>query len=205
MDFNAIGEIPGNIAGGIGKTQLSCPAGARPSPFNDDRTAAGTAEVTRNLDGSLTVVPSITYTVQDTIDLCPGNCGAGLEQLATITLSRMEASGISGDVPFTVEFPAPPTTVTARPSAATTAPPSPSLPVSGSVTGETMVSELRIRQGPSTSSPILGVYPRGSIITIVCQITGTEVDGISTWDRTDRGYVSSRYVRSLGPGSPPNC
>ncbi len=73
MDFNVIGEIPGNIAGGVGTDQTTCPVGARPSPFNDDRSATGTATVTREANGTLTIVPSITFTVHDTIDLCPGN------------------------------------------------------------------------------------------------------------------------------------
>lgn len=202
MDFNVIGEIPGNIAGGIGKTQKSCPAGAQPSPFDDDRTAAGTAEVTRNADGTLTVVPSIAYTVQDTIDLCPGNCGAPQEQIATVPMSRMEASGISGDVPFTVEFPAPPRSVIARPPVV---PPAPPVPTPTPITGETTASALRIRQGPSTSFPILGLFPRGSIIAILCQTTGTNVEGNRTWDKTDQGFVSDRYVRRIGTGTPPNC
>jgi outer membrane protein OmpA-like peptidoglycan-associated protein len=115
MNFAAIGEIPGNIAGDIGKDQTTCQLGAQPSPFNDDRSASGTAKVTRNPDGTLTVVPSITFLVQDTIDLCPGNCGATIEQIATVPLSGLEATGISGDVPFTVEFPAPPKAITVRP------------------------------------------------------------------------------------------
>lgn len=196
MDFNVIDEIPGNIAGGIGKNQLSCPVGAQPSPFNDDRTAEGTAEVTRNADGSMTVVPSIFFTVKDTIDLCPGNCGAPREQIATIPLSRFEASGISGDVPFTVKFPAPPRTITIPPPA----PSPPPAPVP--VTGETIASSLRIRRQPNLSSPILGVYPKGTIITILGQVTGANVEGNSVWDKTDKGYVSDRYIRHIGSNVP---
>ncbi len=128
MDFSVIGEIPGNIAGGVGKTQTTCPVGAQPSPFDDERTAGGRAEVTRNPDGTLTVVPRIEYTVKDTIDLCPGNCGARLEQVATVPMSQFEATGISGDVPFVVNFPAPPRTVTARPPSPPPPPPSPTAP-----------------------------------------------------------------------------
>lgn len=106
MDFNQIGEIAGNIAGGIGKDQLGNPIGATPSPFNDDRTAVITAELTRTATG-IHVKPGIVYTIHDTIDLCPGNCGAVTEQDATIPLSRFEATGLSGDVPFEIEFPAP--------------------------------------------------------------------------------------------------
>lgn len=203
MDFDVIGEIPGNIAGGIGKDQLTCSVGARPSPFNDDRTAAGTAEVTQNTDGSLGVIPSIQYRVQDTIDLCPGNCGADIEQRATVPLSRFEATGISGDVPFVVEFPAPPRSFTAQPPIP--APPAPVPVPAGPITGETIASQLRIRQSPSTSSPILGFYPRNSLIQILCETTGTDVEGNPTWDQTDRGFVSDRFVNRLGGGTPPEC
>jgi hypothetical protein len=106
MDFNVIGEIAGNIAGGIGKDQLANKIGAQPSPFNDDRTAIIAATLTRT-PTSIRVVPEITFRIHDTIDLCPGNCGAVTEQDATIPLSRFEATGLSGDVPFVVEFPAP--------------------------------------------------------------------------------------------------
>jgi hypothetical protein len=110
MDFNAIGEIPGNIAGGIGKDQVANKIGARPSPFNDSRTASIGAQLTRGA-GGITVVPTIDFEIKDTIDLCPGNCGAATEQDATIPMSRFEATGLSGDVPFTVKFPAPAATL----------------------------------------------------------------------------------------------
>jgi hypothetical protein len=110
MDFNVIGEIPGNIAGGIGKDQLSNKIGAKPSPFNDSRSATITAKLTRT-PSEIEVKPAIDFEVKDTIDLCPGNCGAGTEQDATIPMSRFEATGLSGDVPFTVQFPAPASTL----------------------------------------------------------------------------------------------
>jgi len=106
MNFNIPKDIPGNLAGDIGKDQTSCPAGAKPSPFNDERHASGYAEVVRT-GPNITVTPMIEYMVKDTIDLCPGNCGTSLEQFATVPLSQFEATGISGDVPFTIEFPAP--------------------------------------------------------------------------------------------------
>lgn len=195
MNFNDIGEIPGNIAGAIGKNQASCPVGAMPSPFDDDRRVEGTAAVTKNPDGSLTATTAIAFTVRDTVDLCPGNCGAGLEQAATLPMSRFEASGVSGDVPFVVRFAAPPRTVVAHPPA----------PGTGPASGEVIASALRIREAPSTSSRILGVYPRGAAITIECETTGTDVDGNTTWDKTDRGFVSDRYVRRTGSGVPPAC
>jgi hypothetical protein len=52
------------------------------------------------------VAPSIIFTVEDTIDFCPGNCGGSLAQTfgKTVLMSRYEASGISGDIPFKVTF-----------------------------------------------------------------------------------------------------
>ena len=55
------------------------------------------------------VTPTLHYRVIGTIDLCPCNCasyhvGAINEDLATIPMSRLEASGVAGDVPFTVDF-----------------------------------------------------------------------------------------------------
>lgn len=107
MNFNIPKDIPGNLAGGIGKDQTACQAGNQPSPFNDDRKASGSVFITRLSANELTVTPIISYTVKDTIDLCPGDCGTLLEQLATVPLSQFEATGISGDVPFSVDFPAP--------------------------------------------------------------------------------------------------
>ena len=106
MDFNVIGDIAGNIAGGIGKDQLASKIGSKPSPFNDERTALIRATLTRTAKG-IKVNPDIVFTIRDTIDLCPGNCGAATEQDATIPMSRFEATGLSGDVPFEITFPAP--------------------------------------------------------------------------------------------------
>jgi hypothetical protein len=107
MNFSAPRDIPGNLAGDIGTNQTSCPAGAQPSPFNDERSVIGVAKLVRKSDSELEVTPFFTYTVKDTIDLCPGDCGTTLEQVATVPLSQFEATGIAGDVPFTVVFPAP--------------------------------------------------------------------------------------------------
>jgi hypothetical protein len=206
MDFNVIGEIPGNIAGGIGKNQTTCMVGAQPSPFNDDRTAAGTTDVKHNPDDTLTAVPAIEFTVQDTIDLCPGNCGASIEQVATVPMSRWEATGISGDVPFTVKFPAPPRTITTAKVTPTPTPtPAPPAPATGPVSGEVTASALFIRTTPSTSVAAVGSYPRGAAITILCETTGENVEGNTTWDKTDRGFVSDRYVNRTGTGKPPAC
>jgi hypothetical protein len=103
MNFNYPGEIPGNLAGGIGKDQASTLIGANPSPQNDARIAKGDVTV-HDAGANLMVVPEFSFTVKDTIDLCPGNCGTEREQAATVPMSRWEATGISGDIPFTVDF-----------------------------------------------------------------------------------------------------
>ena len=108
MNFNYPSDIAGNLAGGIGDNQTACVSGAQPSPFNDERRATGIATVIKDAAGNLTVYPLINYTVKDTIDLCPGNCGTSKEQIATVPMSQFEATGISGDVPFTINFSAAP-------------------------------------------------------------------------------------------------
>jgi hypothetical protein len=102
-------EAPGLLAGGIGANEAACPVGAKPSKYNDERLVTGTAEVFANGDGTFAVNPSLDYVVNDTIDFCPGNCGGLLAQTlgGTVEMSRLEASNVAGDVPFTVAFPSP--------------------------------------------------------------------------------------------------
>ncbi len=103
-------EAPGLLAGGVGLDQGSCNVGANTSGAqNDSRSASVTADAFKNPDGTLLVTPEIHFTVVDTIDFCPGNCGGFFARHIgkTVLMSRWEASSISGDVPFTVHFPAP--------------------------------------------------------------------------------------------------
>lgn len=127
MNFNVADEIPGNIAGGVAKDQAANPIGSKPSSQNDERTVKGLATAVKLASGELFVIPVMTYTVKDTLDLCPGDCGAPREQIATIPMSRWEASGISGDVPFKVDFPAAATPFM-LPAPASPAPPAPPAP-----------------------------------------------------------------------------
>lgn len=101
--------IAGNIAGGVGHEQAAHPIGARPSTMNDTREVALSLDLRPNADGSTTVTPGFVFTLADTIDFCPGQCGTGDADvmLATTLLSRFEATGLAGDVPFVVRFPAP--------------------------------------------------------------------------------------------------
>lgn len=128
--------IPGNLAGGVGKDQLSNPIGAMASRQNDSRDATIRADLSTNPDGTITVTPSVRFTVTDTVDLCPGHCGGTPEQVATVPLSRFEATALTGDVPFVVEFDAPamallPFSVQGRASGQTPAEPEQSHPPYG--------------------------------------------------------------------------
>lgn len=103
-------EVPGLIAGGVGTNQGFCTVGANTSGAQEDsRSARVSAQVFKNTDGSMVINPIVNYTVVDTLDFCPGNCGGFFAQHLgnTVQMSRWEASGISGDVPFTVNFQGP--------------------------------------------------------------------------------------------------
>lgn len=103
MVFAPAVDIPGLLAGGVGLNQSTCHAGLVPSAFDDHRRATVSATVVRTA-GGLMVTPQIDFRVEDTIDFCPGNCGTGAAIAATMLLSRFEASGIAGDVPFLVDY-----------------------------------------------------------------------------------------------------
>src|SRR5690606_38435600 len=107
MSFTDPNEIPGNLTGEVSHNQRSIRIGANPSPSDDSREADFRFTLIPFQDGSVSVIPSLWFIVEDTIDLCPGNCGMGKEQLATIPMSRFEATGLTGDVPILILFEAP--------------------------------------------------------------------------------------------------
>jgi hypothetical protein len=45
MNFNVPGEMPGNLAGGIGKDQKTNAVGANPSPQDDERIVNGSVVI----------------------------------------------------------------------------------------------------------------------------------------------------------------
>ena len=196
MNFNIIGEVPGNLVGGIGANQTAHPIGARPSPFDDFRGASGTVTVKRLSNGALRIAPTIRFTVHDTIDFCPGDCGGPMERFATVPMSMFEASGISGDVPLQIEYPAPPITPFETAPGFVNVP-----PVFGQISA---ASGLRIRTGPNTTSSIVGIYSNGRRVRIMCKVNGEEINGNNTWYRTSLGYISGAYVSNL-EGTPTNC
>ncbi|HEX6371352.1 MAG TPA: DUF4157 domain-containing protein [Longimicrobium sp.] len=99
INFSNPFSIAGNIAGGIGSSDAG--------PDTRKITRANVAMEKVPLVGNsgyinLELIPH--YEVFDAVDFCPGDCGAFVEQNATIPLSRLEASGDAYDVPFRVEF-----------------------------------------------------------------------------------------------------
>ena len=102
-DFANAFTIPGNIAGGVGSSDAG----------RDHRKITW-----GNVSFDITELPFgrriveieayVNFEVKDAIDFCPGFCGAIAEQkLATIKMSRLEASEAAYDVPFIVRFPGP--------------------------------------------------------------------------------------------------
>ncbi|WP_157067878.1 SH3 domain-containing protein, partial [Desulfosarcina cetonica] len=71
--------------------------------------------------------------------------------------------------------------------------------------GVVTASALRYRAAPDTSSAVLGLYPRGTDLTLLCQTHGTSVLGVDTWYRTADGFVSGRYVSLTGAGTLAAC
>ena len=56
---------------------------------------------------------------------------------------------------------------------------------------------VNCRSGPGTSYSVIRTYPRGHNVTLACQTEGTDVFGITIWDKTTDGcYVSDYYVET---------
>jgi hypothetical protein len=96
-------SVAGHIAGGIGSSD----AGADYRRINyanvtlEKNTLFGST-------GYVWVELTPQYEVFDAVDFCPGDCGSAAEQIVTIPMSRLEASGAAYDVPFQVNFTAEP-------------------------------------------------------------------------------------------------
>lgn len=103
INFSNPYDTPGHIAGG----QSGSDAGPDTRSIQD-----GSVRILRQTDetGATTqalLEPSFNFRVFDAIDFIPGGAGAGIEQVFTIPLSRLEASGWAYDVPFEVLFTGP--------------------------------------------------------------------------------------------------
>jgi hypothetical protein len=100
LDYVRPEEIPGNLAGGIGGSDV----------FGDDRRRiTGQIKVFRLVDTEgntifIDVESDLTFQVDDTIDFSPGDLGSLLEQFGTRPLRLLEDNGVANDLPFTVTF-----------------------------------------------------------------------------------------------------
>ena len=102
-NFSNLATIPGNIAGGISGSD----AGRDSRKITWGRVSFDITNLP--LGKKLVEIEAfVNFEVKDAIDFCPGGCGAPLEQrLATIKMSRLEASCEAYDAPFVVRFPGP--------------------------------------------------------------------------------------------------
>ena len=91
-------SIAGHLAGGIGSSDAG----------DDYRKVWGNVTLERvpliGSAGYVSVETTLHYEVFDAIDFCPGDCGSAAEQVVTVPMSRLEATGEAYDVPFKVTF-----------------------------------------------------------------------------------------------------
>ncbi|WP_261569138.1 SH3 domain-containing protein [Frankia gtarii] len=196
--FNAAANLAGAVGG---KGQGSDIFG------DDERLMGGTVvvEIQKSdplgiMTGQVRWVPHVH--VKDTVDLCPGNLGASFQRQFTVPMSKLEAEGLTRDVPITIDYDldlmesgfsvAPLIGPLPGPPASPPDPPS-QRPTSGPAM--TTGSSLRIRSGPGLQQAIVGLLPeRGTRIDVIAQVPGDPVDGNDTWDRIDQGFVADRFV-----------
>jgi hypothetical protein len=68
-------------------------------------------------------------------------------------------------------------------------------PVATVALGYRATSTVRPRSGPSMSSTVVGTYPAGSPLSVICQATGQAVGSSSVWNRlADGSWVRDQYV-----------
>jgi Domain of unknown function (DUF4157) len=92
-------SVAGHIAGGIG----SSAAGPDYRKITYGNVTLEKVPIIGNT-GYVSVETTLQYEVFDAVDFCPGDCGSFAEQIITIPMSRLEASGAAHDVPFKVIF-----------------------------------------------------------------------------------------------------
>ncbi|MGC2174564.1 MAG: hypothetical protein WA614_03770 [Acidimicrobiales bacterium] len=71
----------------------------------------------------------------------------------------------------------------------------------------TGVSSLQERAGPSNADASVGALADQDAVNVVCQTSGTEVDGTTVWDyQVNRSYVPDAYVNAASSaGDIPQC
>jgi hypothetical protein len=99
IDYSNPFSKAGNIAGGIGSSDAG-------PDFRKIASANVAMEKVPLVGDSgyikFKLIPN--YEVYDAVDMCPGQCGSPAEQIFTVPLSRLEASGQAYDVPYLVRF-----------------------------------------------------------------------------------------------------
>jgi hypothetical protein len=67
----------------------------------------------------------------------------------------------------------------------------------------TPAANLRARQAPSTTSPVVTIHPAGTELSVLCRALGEKVEGSREWDKLSDGtYVADAYVNAIGV---PHC
>jgi hypothetical protein len=213
--YNTVSNAAANLAGDIGDSDVF---------GTDDRVISGDVVIqvtsidldTGAMTGHIRWVPHV-HAI-DTVDLCPGNLGTTLQQTFTIPMSKLEAMGLTKDVPITFDYdldlrdksfadvrplvgppPEPKPGPGPQPGPA---PPTPGFPRSGSA--RTTGSLLRIRTAPSLQAPTVGLLgERGTPVEVRTQVHGDPVDGNDIWDKVDGGFVSHRFAEFAAEGTHP--
>lgn len=70
----------------------------------------------------------------------------------------------------------------------------------------TSTSALNARRGPAPTAEIVATREPGSLVAVLCQVTGANVEGSTVWNKlTDGTYVSDAYVAAGSRKPVPPC
>jgi hypothetical protein len=65
---------------------------------------------------------------------------------------------------------------------------------------------LNFRRSPTPAAELVGSAEPGTQLSVVCQVTGAEVEGTRAWNKlVDGSYVSDAYVGAGAPKPLPVC
>ncbi|MBM7785231.1 SH3 domain-containing protein [Tenggerimyces flavus] len=65
---------------------------------------------------------------------------------------------------------------------------------------------VNLRQGPGSSTKLVGKLAYGKTVEIICKVNGQEVGGNPRWYQLEDGrFVAARYVKNLVGDIPPYC
>ena len=106
LKFTGYHTTPGLVAGGTGESDIygSDSRSVTGDVYFEYMTVkTGNSEEKKIKSASL----DLTFSVTDTVDFCPGDCGGWIAQSLTLTLSRLEASNMAWDANFAVTYKAP--------------------------------------------------------------------------------------------------